>query len=309
MIIHIRGHTGKKPFACPRANCPETFASKSMANRHLRSTHTGEKPFKCEHKRTHRNDELKCDHPNCQDSTQTFRHSGTLGKHKKYVHATEPTDFKVCSICNKKFNKQGYSQHKKVHRSKLKKKSANAAQIISSTAPNNSNFGVDLPKLEQVIERMPKNIEGWEDYAFLIDSVPILIREYKNISQKLATVEGIIGDSETKKSEDKNEAESVVKNTNTVEEQEDNSMPQLEIDNDGNSKAQVSKIGDDDDDDDEFSQASMSKEKMPNDDDESNDSINFEAPEEPPIENEMEAANAPRSLRKKQKFDYTKFYI
>ena len=100
--------------------------------------------------------------------------------------------------------KGSYWQHKKVHRPKLKKKSANAAQIISSTAPNNLNLGaktnaVDLPKLEQVIERMPKNIDGWGDYVFLIDSVPILIWEYKNISQKLAEVDGIIGDSETKK--------------------------------------------------------------------------------------------------------------
>ena len=39
------------------------------------------------------------------------------------------------------------------------------------------------------------------------------------------------------------------------------------------------------------------------------ESGNSQPPEEPPIENEIEAANAPRSLRKKRKFDYTNFYI
>lgn len=64
--IHIRTHTGERPFACP--HCPYQACQMSTLTSHMR-THTGEKPFQC---------------PFC---SHRARQRGSLNKHIRVVHS------------------------------------------------------------------------------------------------------------------------------------------------------------------------------------------------------------------------------
>ena len=43
--MHVKTHTGDKPFKCPEADCSYATTRESHLRKHSR-THTGEKPFK-----------------------------------------------------------------------------------------------------------------------------------------------------------------------------------------------------------------------------------------------------------------------
>jgi glass len=90
--IHLRVHSGEKPFKCHI--CDEAFAQSNNLTKHLR-VHSGEKPFKCH----------VCE--------KAFSDSSTLTKHLR-VHSGEKP-FK-CHVCERAFSESGsLTSHLRVH--------------------------------------------------------------------------------------------------------------------------------------------------------------------------------------------------